>query len=557
VCSKGVCGTRAAADGSACEVGGDQATCLAGTCTPRCGDGIKQQNEACDDGNTVMHDGCRNDCVAEELIGLGFTGGQCTQDADCAPAGSTCELGVDGGTCVVACRNICDDRLMPTTPTTYCISRAFYESRLGHALPAQSFTDLQKQEVCVSKCDFALFPTTGCRAGLHCEQQARPTGAPSPVVDEVCVPGAWSVGLELSADGKNVIGKKDTGPALAKPYSDLLATACDGSFGSVPASLVRGMADTWNALGASNSGLLWQRLCSRPADLDNVYDLQDQINEGHAFRLVGDRLKVHDAAAVALYGYKKGHTAKDLGPLFTSRVAVVKKGSAYFLYTDAADDHPTYDPDRGHHFALVDGAEYIPIDSELQPEVDYMPIRADGGQRKIAGWALKSIVLYLADMARTYLMAHGQPLGIGDLSLPTGGDIAGHASHDVGKDADLYLVSLPTLPDGKLDVENPKLWVSTCSGSGASLNCRYYDTFSGEFEDLSAPGHVPAATLLTELAEYACSHPGLTRFVQHDKAVLEPYKARDTGSLIFLDAIDTSDPSVNWPIHDNHVHVRW
>ena len=30
----------------------------------RCGDSIKQQSEACDDGNAINEDGCTNDCTA-------------------------------------------------------------------------------------------------------------------------------------------------------------------------------------------------------------------------------------------------------------------------------------------------------------------------------------------------------------------------------------------------------------------------------------------------------------------------------------------------------------
>ncbi|MCC6809160.1 MAG: penicillin-insensitive murein endopeptidase [Deltaproteobacteria bacterium] len=548
--ASGVCATKAAVDGATCTLDGEEAKCGAGACVARCGDGLVQSSrgEQCDDGNSVTHDGCRNDCIKEELIGLGFSGGQCEQDSDCAPAGSKCELGVEGGSCVTPCALTCDDRTVPTTPITFCIAKAVYEDRLGHGL-APAITD----GVCVSRCDFKLFPHAGCRSGLHCERRVR-NGTTT--ADEVCVPGPWSVGLELSADGAMVTGVKAGGSQPAQPYTQILATTCGGGFGSVPATLVHGLADTILALGTAGTALNWQRLCTRPSDLPNVHDVDTEIAAGRAFRLLTTRDTMHDAFADALYGYPRGHLATDQGPLWTSRVAAVKKGTTYFVYADAATERPSYDPDRGRHFALVEGVEWLPLDGELLPGTDYLPIKIDGSQRKVAQWALPSTIMYIAEMARAYLMAHGQPLGVGDVSLATGGDIAGHASHDVGKDADIYLLTYPQLQGGSLDMENPELWVSQCSQPGGVWNCTYDEQFSGDPENLAVPGHVPAATLLLTLGEYAYDHAGVTQFVQNDVEVLKPLRDRPKDLPFFRDATLTGG-STGWPIHANHAHLRW
>src|SRR6185436_342505 len=50
----------------------------AGTCTSRCGDGMKLAPEACDDGNTKDGDGCSHDCRNE-------TGFACQDAATMAP----------------------------------------------------------------------------------------------------------------------------------------------------------------------------------------------------------------------------------------------------------------------------------------------------------------------------------------------------------------------------------------------------------------------------------------------------------------------------------------
>ena len=75
VCQKFACGTDSTcttvpdsdADGAACDATHASNVCVNGTCqAPVCGDGVRQGDEQCDDGNTLNLDGCDSACRFEE-----------------------------------------------------------------------------------------------------------------------------------------------------------------------------------------------------------------------------------------------------------------------------------------------------------------------------------------------------------------------------------------------------------------------------------------------------------------------------------------------------------
>lgn len=60
------------ADGEPCEFAGQPGLCDLGVCLPAsCGNGETAGLEVCDDGNTISGDGCRADCLKEEVCGDG------------------------------------------------------------------------------------------------------------------------------------------------------------------------------------------------------------------------------------------------------------------------------------------------------------------------------------------------------------------------------------------------------------------------------------------------------------------------------------------------------
>lgn len=545
VCGEGgVCGLGDAPDGTPC-TDGEDGLCAGGTCVFECGDGWVQTSlgEGCDDGNTDSGDGCRSDCVTEEPIGAGFTGGQCDSDAACAPAGSICIPEVGGGSCAVACETFCKDQA--GSPTTFCISAGIYASRMDTELPAELYPAL-----CVSKCDYLLFPRSGCRAGLHCEQRERHETS---VVDEVCVPGPWSIGLALSADGGQVLGLEASEPDPAEPYSRLLQASCSGSFEPVPTALFKGLAGTLMAMGPDGHTQDWERLCAATG-LPEVHELGVEAMAGRAFRLSGSRLDVVSWTAAGIYGSKGAKGVLVGGPLFATRAMVHRSGGKTYLYADGAADYPYADPARGRHFGWVEGGEWGPLDAEAAPHAEFVTIKSDGTHAFYRQWGRLENVLYLAQLAMDHVFHHGVPLGIGDVSFPTGGDIDGHASHEKGVDVDIYLLTFAAGADDALDLDAPKLWVAECSSAGG-WSCAYHEDKTGQPEDVTDPDHVPASDMLTTLAQFAYDHPGPSHFVQHDVVVLSAFAALAGNTPKFIDASSAS--AQGWPPHKNHVHIRF
>ena len=115
---------------------------------------------------------------------FGFIGSPCASDADCHATG-ICLLDVEGfpqGMCSEPCDEFCPDAA--GFPTTYCAT----VDRMPVA--AESLGEA----ACTSRCDFSLYPGTGCRENYGCAYAER-AGEPG-VEGLVCLPGLES---ELSS----------------------------------------------------------------------------------------------------------------------------------------------------------------------------------------------------------------------------------------------------------------------------------------------------------------------------------------------------------------------
>ncbi|MEZ4367803.1 MAG: hypothetical protein R2939_16220 [Kofleriaceae bacterium] len=103
------------ADGDACDRGGITGTCRDAVCTAvACGDGVLDDGELCDDGNTVSGDGCRADCQGLERCGDGFL--DVSERCDCGddplalpPGCLTVNDDAPTALCDQACSRYCGD----------------------------------------------------------------------------------------------------------------------------------------------------------------------------------------------------------------------------------------------------------------------------------------------------------------------------------------------------------------------------------------------------------------------------------------------------------------
>jgi hypothetical protein len=126
--------------------------------------------------DVVDEDGAAD--VVEEWYLPGWIGSPCDSEADCTYADSVCLTDAPDGMCSLECDLYCPDR--DGFPMTFCVDEA--------ALPAEApgFTE----GACFSRCDYGLFPGTGCREGYGCVM--RPRANESGTEHYVCVPGEES-----------------------------------------------------------------------------------------------------------------------------------------------------------------------------------------------------------------------------------------------------------------------------------------------------------------------------------------------------------------------------
>lgn len=106
-----------------------------------------------------------------------FVGGPCTTSVDCTFTGAVCRMaaeGFPGGYCTVPCA------------TGSCPDQAGANAFTGCADVTGTGTAL-----CAARCDYTLFPTSGCRDGYGCYDRANP-GNPSAPHRAVCLPLACS-----------------------------------------------------------------------------------------------------------------------------------------------------------------------------------------------------------------------------------------------------------------------------------------------------------------------------------------------------------------------------
>ena len=108
---------------------------------------------------------------------LGFIGSPCASDADCAYDGGVCMTGAPAGMCSSECDLYCPD--LDGHPTTFCVD--------GASLPAEATPPGFTEGACFSRCDYGIFPGTGCREGYGCA--TRPRANEPDTTSGVCVPG--------------------------------------------------------------------------------------------------------------------------------------------------------------------------------------------------------------------------------------------------------------------------------------------------------------------------------------------------------------------------------
>jgi len=227
----GACPTAASCDdGDACTTdtasgSGCQVVCKhTNTCSePICGNGKVEAGEWCDtaipagkpgacptkadcnDGDVctddvLMGSGCLAKCANLPKTNCGQTppvenppssqpngqsiGGPCTQNSDCASGDCRgAGLGFPGGMCSQACTELCPPG--GNGLVTFCMNDMVYVSQFLGAGGGQT-------GLCVITCDFATYPTAGCRDGYTCVSR---TDTATGKASSICIPESKTDGL--------------------------------------------------------------------------------------------------------------------------------------------------------------------------------------------------------------------------------------------------------------------------------------------------------------------------------------------------------------------------
>ena len=96
--------------------------------------------------------------TATQVPNQGWIGGACLNPAACEYDGAICLVdGYPGGMCSLACSRLCPDSNEPGDAVTFCIGDP----------------DHAGAGICVSRCDWNLFPGTGCREPYFCQFKPR------------------------------------------------------------------------------------------------------------------------------------------------------------------------------------------------------------------------------------------------------------------------------------------------------------------------------------------------------------------------------------------------
>jgi len=177
------------------------------TMPPKCGNGERTSDEACDDGNTVGGDGCSADCKTVEP---GFS---------CTPAGKPCHRVARCGDGVVVPPELCDDG--NTTDGDGCSSTCKIE--LGHKCsgsPSVCTTTkcgdgvIEGAETCE---DGNTLPFDGCSADCQSEPNCKSGACTSKCGDGVVVGEACDDGNNIDGDGCSATCQIEPGYMCSQP----------------------------------------------------------------------------------------------------------------------------------------------------------------------------------------------------------------------------------------------------------------------------------------------------------------------------------------------------
>ncbi len=166
--------------------------------------------------------------------------------------------------------------------------------------------------------------------------------------------------------------------------------------------------------------------------------------DGRALGIEGDFAQIQRWTGLARFGCEDDCSPERRGPLAAYDLFVTTEGTRAYLHVVVPSIHSQGTPRRdglGFHVRLDDeGKEWIPLANIARAGVDYRPYKRSYQPSATRQWGKREFLERIVVIARRYKEETGELLGIGDISVVTGGKILDHWTHRKGVDADLYLL---------------------------------------------------------------------------------------------------------------------
>lgn len=274
--------------------------------------------------------------------------------------------------------------------------------------------------------------------------------------------------------------------------------------------------------------------------------LREAYDDGRAVAYEGKLVEIQQAMGFAKFGTDDRPLTEIVrGPLAGYDLVVTRKEERAWLHVVVPERGPHPDAIGRHLYAHRDEL-WVALCDHATPGIDYLPFKEDQQPSLDRQWGKRHVIEHVVDIARSYRDEVGSLLGVGDISVVTGGKISDHWTHRLGRDVDFYLLAdTQGQPHIVYHYEGRKGGVYSTKEMG-----------KGEREEAPEGGLSPTAQRLQALASIVLPIDEVAYFVHDDVAVLEPFdqqaQERRPGRR-YLHA----DNKGYWPFHRDHVHMRW
>ena len=222
----------------------------------------------------------------------------------------------------------------------------------------------------------------------------------------------------------------------------------------VDAAILEAFAKTRKLAGEKLPGP--SPLCAKTKLCPEVYHpFHDKGYASHLVKLDADTLKTAELAGlygVDLAATKKSTAGKASHSVRTFNRPVPFQDLSFVALKGASNEVHVHKGDERIVESRVDGKVWKSLPHELEPPAGYVLFKRNWPEASLhRQWGREEAVRWLVGLANFYRDRTGVRMGIGDVSHVVGGPMTDHASHQLGRDADLYVLGYESYPGDHIE----------------------------------------------------------------------------------------------------------